>query len=118
MHTFFIDFVQVPALEHNNQVTGDSLDLVKYIDSNFDGPAMLPDVRQIYSIFRFVMLVVKKRATFLSGINSLAFINLQDSAKKKFAEELLAFSDRFNSAFFSCLRSKGVVSDEAGKNAE
>ncbi|VAH89594.1 unnamed protein product [Triticum turgidum subsp. durum] len=70
---------KVPALEHNNQVKGESLDLVKYIDSNFDGPALLPD----------------------------------DSAKKQFAEELLAFSDGFNSAFFSCLRSKGDVSNEA-----
>ncbi|KAM0921871.1 hypothetical protein ACQ4PT_006568 [Festuca glaucescens] len=70
---------KLPALEHNNQVKGESLDLVKYIDSNFDGPALLPD----------------------------------DSAKKQFAEELLAFSHAFNSAFFSCLRSKGHVSDEA-----
>uniref|UniRef100_A0A453IC68 GST N-terminal domain-containing protein n=1 Tax=Aegilops tauschii subsp. strangulata TaxID=200361 RepID=A0A453IC68_AEGTS len=70
---------KVPSLEHNNEVKGESLDLVKYIDSNFDGPALLPD----------------------------------DSAKKQFAEELLAFSDGFNSAFFSCLRSKGDVSDEA-----
>uniref|UniRef100_A0ACD5YM88 Uncharacterized protein n=1 Tax=Avena sativa TaxID=4498 RepID=A0ACD5YM88_AVESA len=70
---------KVPALEHNNQVKGESLDLVKYIDSNFEGPTLLPD----------------------------------DSAKQQFAEELLAFSDGFNSAFFSCLRSKGDVSDEA-----
>jgi glutathione S-transferase len=35
---------KVPSLEHNNQVKGESLDLVKYIDSNFDGPALLPDV--------------------------------------------------------------------------
>ncbi|KAL6907455.1 hypothetical protein ACP4OV_002494 [Aristida adscensionis] len=34
---------KVPALEHNNQVKGESLDLVKYIDSNFEGPALLPD---------------------------------------------------------------------------
>uniref|UniRef100_A0ACD5WZ44 Uncharacterized protein n=1 Tax=Avena sativa TaxID=4498 RepID=A0ACD5WZ44_AVESA len=34
---------KVPSLEHNNQVKGESLDLVKYIDSNFDGPAFLPD---------------------------------------------------------------------------
>ncbi|XP_047090364.1 protein IN2-1 homolog B [Lolium rigidum] len=34
---------KVPSLEHNNQVKGESLDLVKYIDSNFDGPALLPD---------------------------------------------------------------------------
>ncbi|XP_052172645.1 protein IN2-1 homolog B-like isoform X2 [Diospyros lotus] len=34
---------KVPALEHNNQVLGESLDVVKYIDSNFEGPALLPD---------------------------------------------------------------------------
>jgi hypothetical protein len=37
----------VPSLEHNNQVKGESLDLVKYIDSNFEGPSLLPDVRHI-----------------------------------------------------------------------
>ncbi|KAF2938664.1 protein IN2-1 homolog B [Oryza sativa Japonica Group] len=34
---------KVPSLEHNNQVKGESLDLVKYIDTNFEGPALLPD---------------------------------------------------------------------------
>ena len=34
----------MPSLEHNNEVKGESLDLVKYIDSNFEGPALLPDV--------------------------------------------------------------------------
>ncbi|KAF7110847.1 hypothetical protein CFC21_110921 [Triticum aestivum] len=71
---------KVPALEHNKQVKGESLNLLKYIDDNFDGPELLP----------------------------------HDSAKKKFATELLAYSDSFNaSAFFSCLRSKGDVTDEA-----
>nr|XP_034576285.1 protein IN2-1 isoform X2 [Setaria viridis] len=32
----------VPSLEHNNEIVGESLDLIKYIDSNFDGPALLP----------------------------------------------------------------------------
>ncbi|KAK9108276.1 hypothetical protein Syun_024287 [Stephania yunnanensis] len=36
---------KVPALEHNNVVIGDSLDVVKYIDSNFEGPSLLPNVR-------------------------------------------------------------------------
>ena len=38
---------QVPSLEHNNEIRGESLDLIKYIDSNFDGPALLPEVRLI-----------------------------------------------------------------------
>ncbi|KAL6645782.1 hypothetical protein ACP70R_017390 [Stipagrostis hirtigluma subsp. patula] len=33
----------VPSLEHNNEIKGESLDLIKYIDSNFDGPALLPE---------------------------------------------------------------------------
>ncbi|KAG9134530.1 hypothetical protein Leryth_000867 [Lithospermum erythrorhizon] len=34
---------KVPALEHNGKVTAESLDLVKYIDINFEGPSLLPD---------------------------------------------------------------------------
>ncbi|KAG8651252.1 protein IN2-1 homolog B isoform X2 [Manihot esculenta] len=34
---------KVPSLEHNNEVKGESLDLIKYIDSNFDGPSLFPD---------------------------------------------------------------------------
>ncbi|KAC9638041.1 hypothetical protein R6Q59_008852 [Mikania micrantha] len=34
---------KVPALEHNNEVKGESLDLIKYIDTNFEGPSLYPD---------------------------------------------------------------------------
>ncbi|XP_077232951.1 protein IN2-1 homolog B-like isoform X2 [Tasmannia lanceolata] len=34
---------KVPSLEHNNEVRGESLDLVKFIDSHFEGPPLLPD---------------------------------------------------------------------------
>ncbi|XP_023638553.1 glutathione S-transferase L2, chloroplastic [Capsella rubella] len=34
---------KVPALEHNNRVIGESLDLIKYIDTNFEGPSLTPD---------------------------------------------------------------------------
>ncbi|XP_059666153.1 glutathione S-transferase L3-like [Cornus florida] len=34
---------KVPSLEHNNEVKGESLDLIKYIDSNFEGPSLFPD---------------------------------------------------------------------------
>ncbi|KAG7964635.1 hypothetical protein I3843_09G180600 [Carya illinoinensis] len=34
---------KVPALEHNGKVIGESLDLIKYVDSNFGGPSLLPE---------------------------------------------------------------------------
>ncbi|KAL4576402.1 hypothetical protein LXL04_012495 [Taraxacum kok-saghyz] len=34
---------KVPALEHNNEVKGESLDLIKYINDNFQGPSLYPD---------------------------------------------------------------------------
>ncbi|KAF7147423.1 hypothetical protein RHSIM_Rhsim03G0238500 [Rhododendron simsii] len=33
---------KVPSLEHNNEVKGESLDLLKYIDSSFEGPSLFP----------------------------------------------------------------------------
>ncbi|XP_030932050.1 protein IN2-1 homolog B-like isoform X2 [Quercus lobata] len=33
---------KVPSLEHNNEVKGESLDLIKYIDSHFEGPCLFP----------------------------------------------------------------------------
>ncbi|KAL5721927.1 glutathione transferase [Ranunculus cassubicifolius] len=33
---------KVPALEHNNEVKGESLDLMKYVDSHFEGPSLAP----------------------------------------------------------------------------
>ncbi|XP_071921260.1 glutathione S-transferase L3-like isoform X1 [Coffea arabica] len=34
---------KVPSLEHNNEVKGESLDLIKYLEGNFEGPSLLPD---------------------------------------------------------------------------
>ncbi|XP_074588151.1 protein IN2-1 homolog B-like [Curcuma longa] len=34
---------KVPSLEHNNEVKGESLDLIKFIDETFEGPKLLPD---------------------------------------------------------------------------
>ncbi|KAL4621328.1 hypothetical protein ACB092_06G219400 [Castanea dentata] len=33
---------KVPSLEHNNEFKGESLDLIKYIDSHFEGPSLFP----------------------------------------------------------------------------
>uniref|UniRef100_A0A2N9EEV9 GST C-terminal domain-containing protein n=1 Tax=Fagus sylvatica TaxID=28930 RepID=A0A2N9EEV9_FAGSY len=35
--------LQVPSLEYNNEVKGESLDLIKYIDSHFEGPSLFPN---------------------------------------------------------------------------
>ncbi|KAL2899340.1 Glutathione S-transferase L3 [Bienertia sinuspersici] len=34
---------KVPALEHNNKIIGESLDLIRYMDSHFEGPSLFPD---------------------------------------------------------------------------
>ena len=67
---------KVPSLEHNGEVKGESLDLLKYIDEHFEGPSLLPD----------------------------------DAEKKKFAEELLAYSDSFNTIIYVSL--KGDVTED------
>lgn len=33
---------KVPSLEHNGKVLGESLDLISYIDVNFEGPSLVP----------------------------------------------------------------------------
>ncbi|KAF7804508.1 glutathione S-transferase L3 [Senna tora] len=33
---------KVPSLEHNGKVVGESLDLIKYVDANFEGPSLFP----------------------------------------------------------------------------
>lgn len=33
---------KVPALEHNNKVIGESLDLITYLDTHFEGPSLFP----------------------------------------------------------------------------
>ncbi|XP_058109943.1 protein IN2-1 homolog B-like isoform X2 [Magnolia sinica] len=74
---------KVPSLEHNNEVKGESLDLLKYIDSNFEGPALLPD----------------------------------DPAKEEFAEELLSYSDTFNSVNYRSFPQE-TVPDEVGATCD
>lgn len=46
----------MPALEHNGKIVGESLDLIKYVDSNFEGPSLLPDVR----CAEFIVAIDKK----------------------------------------------------------
>ncbi|XP_031399177.1 glutathione S-transferase L3-like [Punica granatum] len=68
---------KVPALEHNGKIIGESLDLIKYVDSNFEGPSLFPN----------------------------------DPAKKKFGEELLAYTDEFTRIVYTSF--KGDPAKEA-----
>ncbi|RHN79850.1 putative glutathione transferase [Medicago truncatula] len=34
---------KVPSLEHNGKVLGESLDLIKYVDANFEGTPLFPN---------------------------------------------------------------------------
>jgi len=38
---------QVPSLEHNGKATGESLDLLEYLENNFEGPKLFPTVLQV-----------------------------------------------------------------------
>ncbi|XP_061374690.1 glutathione S-transferase L2, chloroplastic-like [Gastrolobium bilobum] len=53
---------KVPSLEHNNEVRGESLDLIKYIDIHFEGPSVFPNNDEASSMVR----------------RSLKIINLED----------------------------------------
>ena len=97
----------MPSLEHNNQVKGESLDLVKYIDSNFEGPSLLPDVRHTLDCDP-----CNACSSFAGSL--MSEFSSQDPAKKQFAEELLAFTDAFNRALYSPIVSKEDVSEETG----
>ncbi|GMH10109.1 hypothetical protein Nepgr_011950 [Nepenthes gracilis] len=70
---------KVPALEHDNKVIVESLDLIKYVDSHFEGPSLFPE----------------------------------DLAKREFAEELLAYTDKLVPAMFGAFKSGDAVK-EAG----
>ncbi|XP_062117076.1 protein IN2-1 homolog B-like isoform X2 [Humulus lupulus] len=34
---------KVPAMEHNGKLIGESLDIIKYLDTNFEVPSLFPD---------------------------------------------------------------------------
>jgi len=42
-NSLFLIF-QVPSLEHSGKVTGESLDLLEYLENNFEGPKLFPTV--------------------------------------------------------------------------
>lgn len=101
-HPICLWLSQVPSLEHNNKVIGESLDLIKYVDSNFEGPSLLPNV-SCNAPFLLLLTVLLPLPLFKKkwGDQRLVlkltqvFKLVQDPEKQKFAEELIAYSDTF-----------------------
>ncbi|KAK4396297.1 Thylakoid membrane protein TERC, chloroplastic [Sesamum angolense] len=102
---------KVPALEHNGKVIGESLDLVKYIDTNFKGPALSPDVPALEHNGKVIgesQDLIKYIDANFKGPALLP----DDPAKKKFAEELIAYCDTFTKNVWSSF--KGDPIKQAG----
>ncbi|KAL7214859.1 hypothetical protein ACSBR1_027105 [Camellia fascicularis] len=51
---------KVPSLEHNNEIRGESPDLLKYIDSYFEGPALYPDLLSYTNTFNLAVITSLK----------------------------------------------------------
>ncbi|GMP77564.1 hypothetical protein CsSME_00033803 [Camellia sinensis var. sinensis] len=80
---------KVPSLEHNNEVKGESLDLVKYIDSNFEGPSLFPNRNRAHTL------------------------GMQNPAKRQFGEELLSYTDSFNKGVITSFKADGMNDADA-----
>ena len=52
-----IENPQVPSLEHNGKVTGESMDLLTYLDEHFGGPKLAPTVSNYLVLLRLLSLL-------------------------------------------------------------
>ncbi|CAL0299565.1 unnamed protein product [Lupinus luteus] len=81
---------KVPSLEHNGKVLGESLDLVKYVDANFEGPSLIPSdpAKKEFGekVISYVDTFTKELFTSLKGdavkLTSPAFDYLEDALGK------------------------------------
>ncbi|KAE9612275.1 hypothetical protein Lal_00022174 [Lupinus albus] len=79
---------KVPSLEHNGKVLGESLDLIKYIDANFEGPSLIPSGHAEYGeqLIAYVDTFTKDLFTSLKGdavqLASPAFDYLENALGK------------------------------------
>ncbi|KAG6501672.1 protein IN2-1 homolog B-like [Zingiber officinale] len=83
---------KVPALEHNNEVKGESLDLIKFIDETFEGPKLLPNdpakrqfAEELFSysdIFNMVMFKSLPAPGDIGEAVVAAFDKLEDALSK------------------------------------
>ena len=96
-------------MEHNGKVLGESLDLVKYIDDNFEGPSLVPSVRTEYSSSLCISIYCLARSCF----EKIFFFFFQDPAKKEFGEKLISYVDTFTKELYSAL--KGDPIQQASK---
>ncbi|WVZ56531.1 hypothetical protein U9M48_007045 [Paspalum notatum var. saurae] len=86
---------KVPSLEHNNKVKGESLDLVKYIDSNFEGPSLLPEdpAKKQFAEELLAYTDVFIKAAFSSLLSKEAVSEETVAALDKIEEALGRFND-------------------------
>ncbi|KAL3649774.1 hypothetical protein CASFOL_006177 [Castilleja foliolosa] len=88
---------KVPALEHNNEVKGESLDLIRYIDSNFEGPPLFSNdpakIEFAEELFSFTGSFYKAAFTSLKE-------NRMDEAGASFDEIEIALSKFDDGPFF------------------
>ncbi|KAK6786239.1 hypothetical protein RDI58_014764 [Solanum bulbocastanum] len=77
---------KVPSLEHYNKVIRESLDLVKYVDSNFEGSSLLLNVRCKSSLLSYLFRKILR-------CRLIKRKYLQIDAGRKFFDELIANSD-------------------------
>ncbi|TKY62203.1 Glutathione S-transferase L3 [Spatholobus suberectus] len=87
---------KVPSLEHNGKVLGESLDLIKYVDANFEGPSLVPSVKAANSSFVRASFDYLENALgkFDDGPFFLGQFSLVDAALAPFLERLqITFSE-------------------------
>ncbi|ONK67845.1 uncharacterized protein A4U43_C05F4380 [Asparagus officinalis] len=97
---------KVPALEHNNEVRGESLDLIQYIDENFEGPKLLPEdpIKQEFATELLIYSDTLNKVN-LSKITSKGdTLDEVDAAYDKLEEALAKFDGPFFLGEFSLVR--------------
>ncbi|KAK3144627.1 hypothetical protein QOZ80_4AG0315600 [Eleusine coracana subsp. coracana] len=87
---------KVPVLEHNGNIIAESLDLLKYLDANFEGPKLLPEdpEKQAYADELIVSSDSVIAALFKAGrVEGDLISDLAGPSLDKIEESLGRFSD-------------------------
>eukprot|EP01018_Ginkgo_biloba_P020957 Gb_12088 [translate_table: standard] len=109
---------KVPSLEHNGKVTGESLDLLRYLNNNFEGPELNPtDFLRLVTNYKYACAHMGSTVHFTGGLMLCGnrVLNAFDPAKKEAADELLKHSDSFPKVGFAALsKPESEVGQEVG----